>query len=217
MDVEEERPAGVRDVGGVDGAVVGRAPGAREAAGQAPEQERVDGAEGELAALGTGASAGHGVEDVRDLRAGEVGIEREAGALPEEGLVAREAQPLARRRGDPALPDDRVGDRLARRAVPDDRRLALVGDPDRGNPLRAADLANDVARHRELARPDRLRVVGHVARRRELLLERLLRAGDRPPVAPERDRARRGGALVEGEDQAVVAHGRPYSRRAVSR
>ena len=106
----------------------------RGAAGQAPEQERVDRAERELAALGTGASAGHGVEDVRDLRPAEVRVQGQSRPLAEERLVARGPQPLARGRRDPRLPDDRVGDRLAGRAIPDDRRLALVRDADRGDP-----------------------------------------------------------------------------------
>ena len=46
------------------------------------------------------------------------------------GSRPRCAQRLAGRRGAPVLPDDGVADRLAGGAVPDDRRLALVGDAD---------------------------------------------------------------------------------------
>ena len=81
VDVEQQRPARVRDVRRVDRARRGGP------AGQPPEQERVDRAERELAALGTGASAGHGVEDVRDLRAAEVRVQGQARSAP--GRAAR--------------------------------------------------------------------------------------------------------------------------------
>ena len=68
VDVEEQRADGVGGVGGVDAA-----------AGQPPDQERVDGAEAELAALGLRAGALHVVEQPGDLGAGEIGIEQQAG------------------------------------------------------------------------------------------------------------------------------------------
>ena len=128
VDVEEERPARVRDVRRVDAT-----------AGQPPGEERVHGPEGKLAALGARPETAARVEDVGDLGAGEVGVEGQAGPLPEERLEAGRAQSLAGGGGDPALPDDRVRDRGARGAVPDDRRLALVRDPERGDPRRPAD------------------------------------------------------------------------------
>src|SRR6202008_3112870 len=166
-------------------------------------------------ALRTGARAWHRVEDVRDLGAAEVGVERQPGPRPEQRPVAGLAQTLPCRCRDAGLPHDRVGDRGASPAIPDDRRLALVRDPDRGDALRPANIADDLLRDLELAGPDGLRVMGDVARRWVVLLERLLGRRHRPPVAAERDRPRRGRALVEGEDQSVVAHGSPYSRRAV--
>ena len=42
-------------------------------------------------------------------------------------------QPLAEFGGPAVLPDDRVVDRLARVAVPENRRLTLIGDPDGGD------------------------------------------------------------------------------------
>ena len=47
-------------------------------AGQPPDEERIDGAEQHVAALGALAQAGHRVEQVLDLRAGEIRIERPA-------------------------------------------------------------------------------------------------------------------------------------------
>ena len=223
VDVEEERPAGVRDVGAWT-APAGAVPPVRR-----QQQERIHRPERQLAALGSVASAGHGVEDRRDLRPAEVGVEGQPGPLPEQRLVARGPEPLAGRRGDPRLPDDRVGDRLARRAVPDDRRLALVGDPDGGDPIRAA---------RPPPRPPRATASW---------LDQICSGswvtwpGDgnccsngcwalRPGGRPARTRSRattscpgrgRGSAgrrpRRDSGTGAQVAHGRPYSRRAVSR
>ena len=87
-------------------------------AGQPPEQERVDRAEASSPRSARARSAGHGVEDVRDLRAREVRVERQPGLRPNSWLVARGAQLVADRRGDPALPHDRIGDRHARSRDP---------------------------------------------------------------------------------------------------
>jgi len=69
-DVEEERPTRVRDVRRVDAA-----------AGEPPGQKRVNGPKGELAVLGARSQARLRVEDVGDLRAGEIGVEGQAGAV----------------------------------------------------------------------------------------------------------------------------------------
>ena len=50
------------------------------------------------------------VEDPADLRAGEVGVEDEAGLLAEERLVAGRLRRSQRPGGAPVLPDDRVVD-----------------------------------------------------------------------------------------------------------
>ena len=47
------------------------------AAGEPPQQKAVDGAEGQLAAFGSGPRAGDLIEQPRDLGAGEVGIEQQ--------------------------------------------------------------------------------------------------------------------------------------------
>jgi len=70
------------------------------------------------------------IEDPRDLRPAEVRIEHEAGARAKERFVARALQLATAIGGAAILPDDRAMDRLAARALPHDRRLALVRDPD---------------------------------------------------------------------------------------
>ena len=119
-EVHEQRARRVRDVGRVDRA-------ARELA----HEEAVDGPERELAPLGARARAAHVVEDPGDLRRAEVRVDDEPGLLahtldgPRVGF-----QRVANGRGAPALPDDGEVDGSPRRPVPDERRLALVGDPD---------------------------------------------------------------------------------------
>ena len=97
-------------------------------------------------------------------------------------------------------------DRLAGLAVPDDRRLALVGDADRGDvprpDLRAAERFDADA---DLRRPDFLRVVLDPAGLRKDLCELLLRDRADGAVVIEDDGARTGRALIERED---VRHGR---------
>jgi hypothetical protein len=69
VQVEEQRARGVAGVGDV-----------QPAAAQLPHQPAVDGAEGELAALGALARAGDVVEQPGQLGGGEIGIELQAGA-----------------------------------------------------------------------------------------------------------------------------------------
>src|SRR5262249_56813983 len=102
-------------------------------------------------------------EDLAELRAAEVGVDREPRPFANHGLVTGRPERVAERRGDPALPDDRVGDRAAGRPVPDDRGLPLLRAADRGDPLDAARDLYRLARRRKLGLPDRLGVVAHVA------------------------------------------------------
>src|SRR5262249_57329843 len=91
----------------------------------------VHGAERELAPGGAPAKIRLGVEQPRDLGAREVRVQDEPGPGPDERLEPRRSEPLAERSRAPALPDDRPGDRRPGPPVPHERRLALVGGPDR--------------------------------------------------------------------------------------
>src|SRR3989449_6381512 len=174
---------------------------------QLPQQPRVDGTEGQLAARGASARVGHLVEDPRDLRPREVGVEHEAGALAHHRLVAVGAQPVTDGGGAAALPDDRAMDRRAGGTVPDGRRLALVGDADGGDVV-----AGDAGRLQRLGRgpldrrPEILGVVLHPARPRIVLRD--LGVAARPDGARDVDdeRRRAGRSLVEREHEAA-GHG----------
>src|SRR5262249_32021462 len=105
-------------------------------------------------------------------------------------------------RRDTALPDDRVGNRLARGLVPDNGRLALIRDADgadlvRGNPR----LGDRLPGRGQLRRPDGFRIVFDVARRGEDLRKLLLGRGDEPAVLLENDRAARRRALIERKNE----------------
>src|SRR5439155_2648916 len=99
------------------------------------------------------------------------------------------------------LPHDRVMDGFTRGAIPDDRRLALIGDADRRDvarpDLRAAERFDGDA---NLRRPDFLRVVLDPACVRKDLPEFLLRDRANAAVAIEDDRARAGRALIQRQD-----------------
>ena len=75
----------------------------------------------------------HGVEQPADLRGGEIGVDHQPGALRHGFGQPLGAPALAQLGGAPVLPDDRVVHRPAGRALPQHRRLALVGDADRGD------------------------------------------------------------------------------------
>src|SRR5262249_61811360 len=98
------------------------------AAREIPDEPRVDRAEGQVAALGADAGSRDLVEEPADLRAREVRVEDQPGLRPHQALQAVGPEPVAQGRCPPALPDDRAMNRPARRPLPYDGGLALVGD-----------------------------------------------------------------------------------------
>src|SRR6267378_8091044 len=75
VDVVEERARSIRGVGDV-----------RAVAGEMPDEPGIDGAEGELAALGARSRAGNMVQEPGDLGAAEIRIYHQAGALAHQTL-----------------------------------------------------------------------------------------------------------------------------------
>ena len=110
-------------------------------------------------------------------------------------------QPPADLGGAPVLPDNRPVQRPAAPAVPEDRGLPLVGDPDRGDPVRAdfsaaEGFGDDVQR----GGPDLVRVMLDPAGPGVMLPELLVRLrGDAAGLGIE-DRAGAGGPLVDREN-----------------
>ncbi len=119
VDVVEQRAARIRWVRHVHGPV-------REL----PDEPRVDGAECKLALFRADPRPRHVIQQPLQLRAGEIGVEDEARLLGDRRLVAGRAERVTVGRGPSVLPDDRVRERTPRRALPEERRLALVRDAD---------------------------------------------------------------------------------------
>src|SRR6185369_7062537 len=85
---------------------------------------------------------------------------------------------IAKLRGSPILPDDCVVDRLARLAIPNHGRLALIRDADAGYVAGGkVGLCEDGTSRLELGLPDFVGIVLDPARLREDLSKLLLRDG----------------------------------------
>ena len=136
-----------------------------------------------------------------DLGRREVGVEDEPGALAHQRLVPGGAQLGAALRRAPVLPDERPVQRLARRPVPGENGLALVGDADAVQ-VGALDAGIGDRLHRDPPRhlPDLGRVVLDPARPREVLLELRVGPPDDPALCVEDQAGRAGRPLVDRED-----------------
>ena len=99
MDVEQRRARGVGGIGGMD-----------RAAGHAPEQIAIHRAKGQFARFRPRPRAGDVIEEPSHLRCRKVGIEQQACAARNQGLVALRLQSRANIRRAPVLPDDGVVD-----------------------------------------------------------------------------------------------------------
>src|SRR5271169_915753 len=126
MDVQQHRARGVGDVGRVN-----------LAARQAPKQETVDGAEGQFAALGAFARPRHIVQCPCKFSGREIWIEQQTRPRADEllGSLALEARALVGRAS--ILPNNGIVNWYAARAVPYDRRFALIRDSESGDVVAA--------------------------------------------------------------------------------
>ena len=106
------------------------------------------------------------------------------------------------------LPDDGVVDRLAGLAVPDDGRLALIGDADGGDVAAVERRLSPGLRGRPRAGYCQISSGSCSTQPAcgEDLAEFLLRDGADAPVVVENDGARTGGALVESENETHKCH-----------
>src|SRR6476660_4236045 len=110
-------------------------------------------------------------------------------------------QRLAIVRRTPILPYDRVVDGLACLTIPNDRGFALIGDTNPGDIVRRdLRLCHYSPHRRDHCRPDFLRIMLDVARRRIDLTQLFLRGGERLERCVERDSPRRSRALVDCDE-----------------
>jgi hypothetical protein len=142
------------------------------------------------------------IEQPLQLGSGKIGIDDEPGLASNELLMACASQCIAGVGGTTILPHDRVGDRPASRAVPQDGCLALIGDPDRRQ-IRGFDarLGNGLGDNARLRRPDFRRIVLHPPWLWIVLREFPLRDRAHRASVIEHDRAGAGRALVQGKHE----------------
>jgi hypothetical protein len=165
------------------------------AAGQVPEHPGVDGADGQI---GGGLHPAR-AEQPLQLGGGEVGIEHQAGGPPDEVQVPVGLQLSAAVGGAAVLPDDRPVQGLAGAPVPDDGRLALVGDADRGD-RRLPEAVEQVGERGGDRFPDVDGVVLHPPRPGEVLGELPVGEPGRPAVLVQGEAADAGRPGVDRDD-----------------
>ena len=183
LQVEEERPGGVRDVGRVDLAV-------REL----PEEPRIDRAEREARRVALG-------QDPLQLRRRKIWVGDQPGAVTDQ--VPRQLSAAFGRA--PVLPDDRAVDGPAAAPVPDDGRLALIRQAD-GREVGRLDPGSgeSVFRRAEDGLPELLRLVLHPARTRKILRHFAVAAPPRPQLLVDHEAGCPGCPLVDGEEHGLV-------------
>ena len=147
------------------------------------------------------ARAGDAIQQPLQLRAGEVGVGYEPGAVADHIAQTVRLQALHQRRGAAALPYDGVRERPSAVALPEQRGLALIGDAD-GLDVRSGDARarNGLLQRVHLTFIDGLRVVFHPAGLGIDLRKFDALRGDGPRRFVEYDGARAGGALIQSDD-----------------
>ena len=175
------------------------------AAGQVPDQPGVDRAKDQFPRLGPRPCAINIVEQPCQFGAGEIGIQQKAGLFGDQQLHPVSLEPLAGVRGAPILPDDGLVDRLARGAVPDEGRLALVGNANGGNLTgTVACLGQGRAAGGQNALPEVGGIVFDPARGRIVLGEFLLGGFEDFQVAVKKDGPTGCGALINRQNVSHV-------------
>jgi hypothetical protein len=155
-----------------------------------------------------------------EFRAGEVRRRRQARAAADELAVTAAFQCGDDPVGARVLPHDGIRDGQAGAAVPHDRRLALVRDPDAGEV--AAAQSGAVQRRlddRPRALPDLQRIVLDPAGARQDLRVLQLVARDLGACRVEHQEPRARGAVVDRPDQLAAAAGsapRAHAQTAAS-
>ena len=144
-------------------------------AGQVPDEPAVHRPGAQFSPLRPLADAGNVVHDPLQLRTGKIGVDQQAGLFRHRFSKAVGLQPVADLRCPAALPHNGIVHRLSCPAVPQDRRLPLVGDADAGNGL-GVDMGgvHSLGQRPDRGGPDLHGIVLHPSRLREDLPEGIL-------------------------------------------
>ena len=144
-------------------------------AGQVPDKPAVHRPGAQFSPLRPLADAGNVVHDPLQLRTGKIGVDQQAGLFRHRFSKAVGLQPVADLRRTAALPHNGIVHRLSCPAVPQDRRLPLVGNADAGNGLGVNMGGVYSLRQRpDRGGPDLHGIVLHPSRLREDLPEGIL-------------------------------------------
>src|SRR5215467_78230 len=163
-----------------------------------PDQERVHGAEQQLARRGHFLRALYVLQEPARLQAAEIRAQGQPGRLAKLTLSAGSRVPRDFVGHARVLPDNRVRNGLTGLLFPKDGCLALVGNPDRGKLTRRySRLAKGGFGDFDGAGDDLGRFMLHPARFRVDLPVFFLRDADDAPFGIEHHETRAGGALVD--------------------
>ena len=163
-----------------------------------PHEPAIDGSESQLALFGTPARAANMVQYPTDFRSREIRVDQQTRLAPYLLLGAAPLQVTAGVGRSAILPDDGVIDRLAGVSIPDENRLALVGDADGGYVLRAnAGLFEQLSHRPQLRTQDVGRVLFDPPGVRVNLPDIPLRLCRRLALPVEQHGAGAGRSLVE--------------------
>ncbi len=151
-DVEQQGAGGVAGVGGEQATF--------DPTGQVPQHPRIDCAQGQVASRRTVRREAAGAEQPPHLGGGEVGVQHEAGPLPDQWEVAVDRHLDAGFCGSSILPDDGAVGRLSGATVPGDDGLALVGDADGpDHPVVVVEAPSDLVEGGTDLEPDLVRIL----------------------------------------------------------
>ena len=106
------------------------------AARELPDEPRLYRAEENVAPASFFTRSRNVIEEPLDLRRAEIRINDEPRLFPNQRSQPLFFPSVAGLRRPPALPDNRVMDRLARLSIPQDGRFALIRNPDRRDVFR---------------------------------------------------------------------------------
>ena len=172
---------------------------------QIPDEPAVHRAAQQLSIFRFGPGTGHMVQNPRDFGSGKIGVDQQAGLLPDIIADAGLFQPFTLLGGAAALPNDGVHHRLSGGFFPDDGGFPLVGDADGGHLSGGKPgLFPGACQRHQLGAQNVHGVVLHPAGLGIVLGQRILTLADDGTLLVENNGAGAGGALVESDN--IITH-----------